>query len=388
MVAQRPQTTYFIHEICWKSLNSQFLDAKLDLDRLMQICRTVSQQPMCWRMFSRFAGVITEAITKVPSPNKSPVRVQVHIWDLEKKAAPFPQTRHLMISARQTHHDPFALLPLELRENIAMSLPTTDYLALRFVSRAMQIVFSSQQFWKSRFHLDGDRGFMNYLLAWKPFVKDWRLIYHCTNTARFYKPYLAARRELWQRNRWIRDMCLMTPAPAMSAWKEDVDIERPNLNHEMLGRGFHGLPSALDRVRSADPLQAQIVFLHPTVVGVGVYLLQERDYTYVVGLEIIYDDMQQENTMLGYRLPGSKIVVDVEARRLTGIQVIVGLYGIHAIKVNPYSVSSRWVGQWMPDGGGMSEARFWEPINVLKGFFAVSGSLLSRVFAYIPYARS
>lgn len=56
--------------------------------------------------------------------------------------------------------DCFSLLAIEIRLEIASHLSTLDYLGLRSVSRAMALVFSLQSFWKTRFRVNGDRGYL------------------------------------------------------------------------------------------------------------------------------------------------------------------------------------------------------------------------------------
>lgn len=66
-------------------------------------------------------------------------------------------------------NDCFRLLPLEVRFEIAYLLPTPEYLSLRLASKAMIPIFESQKFWKTRFLVHCERGFLNYL--WKKVVK-------------------------------------------------------------------------------------------------------------------------------------------------------------------------------------------------------------------------
>jgi hypothetical protein len=56
--------------------------------------------------------------------------------------------------------DCFGCLPWELRELIAILLPTEDALNLRLASRSFLRIFDSQTFWLSRFQATGDRGFV------------------------------------------------------------------------------------------------------------------------------------------------------------------------------------------------------------------------------------
>jgi hypothetical protein len=106
--------------------------------------------------------------------------------------------------------DCFRLLPLEIREDIAAYLPTSEILNLRYVSRTMAAIFTSHTFWKTRFHVNGERGFLSYLIKnqkSKRFPRriDWRLLYHCTNEIKVGGIEFQNRKRIWHINRWLRD---------------------------------------------------------------------------------------------------------------------------------------------------------------------------------------
>ena len=64
-------------------------------------------------------------------------------------------------SSVDTHH--FEWIPLEIRLQIATYLPTVDFLSLRLCPRAMADIFEDQSFWKTRFFIYGDRGYLAFL---------------------------------------------------------------------------------------------------------------------------------------------------------------------------------------------------------------------------------
>ncbi|KAJ5735100.1 uncharacterized protein N7483_000225 [Penicillium malachiteum] len=91
--------------------------------------------------------------------------------------------------------DPFLLLSPELRLGIAQYLPTVNFLNLRLSSKAMVLIFDRQDFWKTRFCLYGDRGFLDFLESQSRVLNDlW---------------------QQWIHNQMIRDMYLMTGAPGL-----------------------------------------------------------------------------------------------------------------------------------------------------------------------------
>lgn len=75
----------------------------------------------------------------------------------------------------------FERIPLEIRLEIATYLSTVDFLNLRFCLRAMADIFEDQAFWKTRFFIHGDRGYLAFLTEDIQRARDWRLTYRCTH---------------------------------------------------------------------------------------------------------------------------------------------------------------------------------------------------------------
>lgn len=106
---------------------------------------------------------------------------------------------------------------------IPINLPTDEFLKLRCVSRSMATLFTSPAFWKSRFSLSHEQGFLHDIPQknWKSAddsrrnesSTDWRLLYHCSNpttkTERDGNFRLQIRRGFWQINRWLAQACFM-----------------------------------------------------------------------------------------------------------------------------------------------------------------------------------
>jgi hypothetical protein len=144
----------------------------------------LARQSWGWRMRYRF------------HPSKRPV-----IKGLRDAAKQFPKVpntanRSGSKSSVVLYPDCFDNLPVEIRLQIATYLPTVDFLSLRQSSRAMVVVFEFQSFWKSRFSVNGDRGFLNCLVTdpKKYESRDWRLIYRCTEKIDCFREHLWAAR--------------------------------------------------------------------------------------------------------------------------------------------------------------------------------------------------
>lgn len=71
---------------------------------------------------------------------------------------------------------------MEICHIIATYLPTADFLNLREASREFAPIFSSPQFWASRFGFGNDRYWL--FEEWNNRESQyWRLLYHLTNDA-------------------------------------------------------------------------------------------------------------------------------------------------------------------------------------------------------------
>ena len=168
---ERPPTAHSIHDRCWELLIRHFDDSSdICLDRLFEMCRDVP-----WpNIEKRVAG------REDLDPRKPPI-----IRGLRKAAQRRPKPDGAYIedssSDRSSMTDCFRSLPVEIRMEIATYLSTVDFLKVQCCSRAMAVIFARQAFWKTRFLVTGDRGFLNYLLEDDRKSHIWRLVYCCTS---------------------------------------------------------------------------------------------------------------------------------------------------------------------------------------------------------------
>lgn len=141
-----------------------------------------------------------------------------------------PRPSHRVAHSRKivkNEDDFFGRLPPEIREEIAAYLPTADFYNLRYVSRMISAIFSSQAFWATRFEVNGDRGFLSYLKArrrgGKAPRRNWQRPCHCTNETNICDG-LENKKRIWAWNRWLKDTTTMTSAPDL--WNISVMIWR------------------------------------------------------------------------------------------------------------------------------------------------------------------
>ncbi|KAJ5488330.1 hypothetical protein N7453_011784 [Penicillium expansum] len=253
--------------------------------------------------------------------------------------------------------DCFGLLAMEIRLEIAGYLSTVDFLSLRFASRTMAVLFELQSFWKTRFRVNGDRGFLA-CLADTPQnrkSKSWRSIYRCTAKIEQQYLYLWALRRQWRNNRWLADRYSMV---------KGLDDQPGLQNCLLLGEvPWNGVSVEIrcdrncrqgnDWSKCKNCWEEHVPVLQAValenVTSLAVSILPEGTKTYITGFDLISADFGTPNTTLGYRLPGSQVTVDLRGQQLQGFTVIAGEGGIYAIRpIFKTNIIGTWIGQ--PDG--------------------------------------
>lgn len=244
--------------------------------------------------------------------------------------------------------DPFEKIPPEIQLEIAGYLPTSDFYNLRLASRAMCTILDSQRFWRTRFEIRSDRGFLSYLRELqhgkKSGNKGLRLLYHCTNLTNLCAE-LVDRRTIWAYCRWLTDMTTITSisnsSPSSSKCKSRVDTANGDWKEvgghlrwdPELPFPYHGRYITVDREEG--------IHIPPNLTKIVVSVLKEIDLTYITGIKLISDD---EVLGIGYEVPGNLATKDVESLR--GFEVAVGEDGIHALRpIIPSEPSSSWIGE-------------------------------------------
>jgi hypothetical protein len=272
-----------------------------------------------------------------------------------KKDKGFLQLRHKG-DGRRHNTDRFARLPLEIQEEIVAYLPTVDVLNLRYTSRTMAAIFDSQGFWKTRFRGSGERGFLSYLMQHQRRLKrrriiDWRLLYHCTNEVSSYGSELRNRKRIWEINRLLRDMSMMTMTVGTdgNTFRQGIQKERELQSTSLVDDGldWKEVPRDLLDENKYQPAvkYTQRIDIPRSLVRIGIPVLQGLPETYVTGLELICEGRDEANTSIGYRIPGNQRLVDTKALR--GLDLAMGGGGIRAIRLiiaDSTSSAPKWLG--------------------------------------------
>lgn len=239
-------------------------------------------------------------------------------------------------------NDCFRLLPLEIRFEIAYLLPTPEYLSLRLASKAMVHIFEYQEFWKTRFFIHRERGYLNYLL--EEGCEDWRLMYRCTSRLKRITKTIRYRRLQWLHNEWIKDRCMMVVAPIATP-PEDMSQFDSLLWDRASGRVQCDRPYRFDidpppshnndickRCRGVhNLLPPQMTTIAGDLVEIAVSVLAEDEHSFITGFKLVYGE-SSSSTSFGYQIPQKQIKIDLRSQQLAGFEVFAGEGGIQAIR--------------------------------------------------------
>lgn len=173
--------------------------------------------------------------------------------------APLPNyAKQLVVSESDTvihanPTDPFSCLPAEIMKEIADWADMADYLNLRLASRVMASLFHTQTFWRHRFNIHMERGFLNCLVEednnrGRLGKADWHKIYYKTQPARMLRMQsrrscqrILAKYWFWLRLRWMRDMCVRKKVSYMPLSEEEQRVATDACWHTANGQLAAGL---------------------------------------------------------------------------------------------------------------------------------------------------
>ncbi|OJJ49415.1 hypothetical protein ASPZODRAFT_140316 [Penicilliopsis zonata CBS 506.65] len=275
---------YIFHEICWNRFCDHFTGEKVDLERLYQ---ALEYMPLLgrWSHPGNFGDKY--------EPFRFPTPAQ-----LMQKSKNFPKPREevlkRLVYENGSQTDCFSQFPLEIREVIATLLPTRDFLSLRYTSRAMGSVFTVAAFWRTKFDINQDRGFLHYMLEQLPAKDqqrmDWRLLYHCTSRLTCMCAFDVAVHS-WERSRWLRDATVAGP--------QDMPLH------------FDG--RALQHYHNTRPWSTQTVSIDVSrsLVKIAISVVKDRDVekldlpsrARITGMEFVFKD--RPTVSVGTNTPGA-----------------------------------------------------------------------------------
>ncbi|XRM46568.1 hypothetical protein ABZX51_009597 [Aspergillus tubingensis] len=172
---------YVFHEPCWRRLVSHFSPTEFDVGFVFEALEYLPLPLLCGRHESTPTGLLFPYKWEAVDEGLGHQPDYANLDDLMRFAKALPSPWRPVMSSAQFVADIFQRLPLELIEMIAVLLPTRDVLHLRQVSRGVAPIFSSLAFWKTRFDLNAERGFLwpvvrDIMNTAKGNGFDWRLL--------------------------------------------------------------------------------------------------------------------------------------------------------------------------------------------------------------------
>lgn len=240
----------------------------------------------------------------------------------------------------------------------------------------MANVFNIQSFWKSRFQLSQDRGYLSCLKSTAGTERtDWRLTFRRTANIEVFLGYedsvdseefsrtlmifhhLHIMKGLWMQAQWLKERYTMTRAPdrQISLYREllNPDLER---HCKKFDAGFQcDRESCKWQTRNQASYEVcwtqhvplvQTAPLEDSTIGLAVSILRERMTTVITGFELL-GDSKTPNLTFGYRIPGRQVIVDLRGKSLTGFTIFSSKGNIHALYpvFSERHVRSSWIGQ-------------------------------------------
>src|SRR5579862_7117241 len=200
---------FVLHDACWRLLQRAFHPNDTPLKRLLEVCESLPfplrGNGVCWG--HDYGGLfIIDDQGHYPWEDRLVRQCYSSKIHLYAKENPYnvPEIPALLVMRlehppewlpKTQRHDCFSRLPWEILEIVAIKLPTSDALGLRYVSKAFLPLLSSGTFWASRFKANGDRDFI--FEKWKSQdTTDWMSLYRLTSHAH-NSPGLQNRRRVW-----------------------------------------------------------------------------------------------------------------------------------------------------------------------------------------------
>ncbi|KAJ6014274.1 hypothetical protein N7540_008865 [Penicillium herquei] len=298
---------------------------------------------------------------------------------------------HLITIPTDDQRDPFARLPAEIKLEISEFLPMNDYLHLRQVSRAMFSLFDSPAFWRARFLVHSDRGYLDFLTEngvhgnWDTLkAEDWLKIYRQTSVrgtvagrpSKWQKGrikgvakgrasgsrWIHSRHGIWNKMKWLQNQLglsnIMTEitneVPEFELPVMDTDVNTKikwcwQVGRTRLWDGSSFTPTSRMnselptynncRFRPLSPScgseSTQKLALHESVTQIGFWIVVVNGETYITGLELISIEESIPNGKLGYRsCNGNLVTVNIKsAEQLRGFQISAVHESISAIRL-------------------------------------------------------
>ncbi|KAK0716503.1 hypothetical protein B0T21DRAFT_375044 [Apiosordaria backusii] len=346
---------YPIHNVCWKLLEQAMYPDPVPVDKLFWIFDSLTDlgsKKLDWGykenpLFPWERGINSGERCATPPCPWDPFSVNVEQIIRDRFGTyDIPVPPASMTSGTPLGNDPFLSLPEELCTIIATYLPTHDALSARLASRSFWHLFDRQQFWASRFM--GRNSELSWLFEVRrgsnKAARDWRWLYHRISVKihDLNNPVwggLYNRQQIWAHILPIVDILELRPSPLVPP---PGDSKQPELTWRVGGSAEQDDDTVSPLAHGCRPVYNQYLPISRNKARVSVSTVLVGSFIYIAGLSV-EDDSQ--TVKVGYTGPKeNEQSVEVDMAGLRGINIAVGLGGIHALQFVDSSGPARWLG--------------------------------------------
>jgi hypothetical protein len=350
---------FILHNACWNILQKASEPVGFTTERLVRACESLPFplwfNGVCWG--HEYGGLLQlDVDTSYPWNERFPSPSLETVEDLGAMSDPFHIPRIQIMASKQFDHfpmestrppksaDQFSHLSWELREMIAIHLPTKDALNLRLASWSFQPIFSSFGFWLSRFQPDGERGFLFEVAEATPVKHIGELLHlHRQSKRSIATPELMNRERVWKLARKLIPILQSpltcgftsqeTPLESSSELTRLAALEHPPVSAE----GWRHFTSGCRPTSIID------IDIPSGPVDVGITTVNFGAWDYVTGIRL--RDKDGNEKFAGYDFGQEEVVCSMEA--FHGFRVAMGQGGVRALQVvGPGQHTSRWAGRF------------------------------------------
>ncbi|KAI0099225.1 hypothetical protein GGR51DRAFT_535920 [Nemania sp. FL0031] len=354
------------HDACWRLLEQACVPEPVNLKVLWRILRSVPQSshlPLWGHNFGglylstrreyRAGGFLLLGATSsvmVPSAYHDPFDVpelktqlaQQRIVETDGAAPADGKPQHTTpLPATSTGFDPFAMLPVELKEMILTYVATEDILSFRLSSRVIAATRLSQHFFQSRFWpgYELDVLFDGFLAGPDKVGIDWRELYQ-TSKRRIKEGRVGMgernRIRIWKQTvqplaRAIDEISRLSDLRGKSGWLRDPHAE-PTSDWGSALTTRSREPELFGELKRYEFFAAEIHLPSSNIEAIHVSLVTFFGIRYISGLA--FETEHGEDIEIGYMLHGSEEPLLVEAG-LKGFYIAADDCGFRAI--SPYT---------------------------------------------------
>ncbi|KAJ5618731.1 hypothetical protein N7528_006842 [Penicillium herquei] len=216
----------------------------------------------------------------------------------------------------------------------------------------MAPLLDCEQFWRTRFLLHGERGYLHFLT--KDNYQDWRLLYRCTRSSVVWPIKLHDWRQQWLTNENIRDSYLMIEEasttledgkPQSTEFDASLEWEKSpkSCAHDL--HNFRNIDPLISQSvstmtyticslcgRSAFRSKSHIISIPAQIFAITFSSLVQDERTLITGFGLIHG-FGVASTAFGYRIPGKQTTVYLRGQTFKGFEIKFDLDGIQALRV-------------------------------------------------------